>query len=663
MLRPVLDLRRLSICCVLAVVLACGGEEETASASASAPDAKPLPAFSGTTLEGKPFSASSLLGRRALLFFFNPEVAVAGTTADAVASVARLRADHNFEVVGIAIAASSATSRNFVREHGLDFTVVDDSAARIARDLQLNAPLLLVGTDADGNISFGMHGAPEATPDARATIEGVLRKRLRLPAEATGPELSLGERPRAPAFSAPTVDGETFALASLEGRPTVLIFFLHTCPHCHKALEFLKEALPKMPEGQRPALVGVSLQNQPAVVKASLASDGLDFFPVLVDPDSAVQRAYGIVAGVPDIFVIDGNGSLVTRFQGWREDRDPALMRMWLAKVAGLKVPMLLHSTEFSGSEACDVCHEQQTETWLLTQHASAFDTLVRHGVDTDGECIGCHVVGYEKAGGYRLDAPTQHLEDVGCESCHGRGGPHLSPGFVSAGNYEPICVSCHDQKHSLGFEYARFLPQVSHAANAHLAALPLEEKRKLLAERGQIRADLLPQAADYVGSEACRSCHAAEFDTWSKSTHAHSLASLESQGKAGEQSCLQCHTTAMGRPGGFPTGASPQDHADLARVGCESCHGPGGDHVGENAARVGTIVSLGDKCDSCVILQICGSCHDAANDPGFEFEVQKKIDAQRHGTIDPAAGKAASLSRGEWLAVMEHAFRASDPS
>jgi hypothetical protein len=76
-----------------------------------------------------------------------------------------------------------------------------------------------------------------------------------------------------------------------------------------------------------------------------------------------------------------------------------------------------------------------------------------------------------------------------------------------------------------------------------------------------------------------------------------------------------------------------------LARVGCESCHGPGGNHIEEGTAKVGSIVSLADKCDSCVILQICGSCHDGANDPGFEFEVLDKIEAQKHGTIEPGGG------------------------
>lgn len=50
--------------------------------------------------------------------------------------------------------------------------------------------------------------------------------------------------------------------------------------------------------------------------------------------------------------------------------------------------------------------------------------------------------------------------------------------------------------------------------------------------------------------------------------------------------------------------------------------------------------MSLADKCDSCVILQICGSCHDDANDPGFEFEVKAKIDKIRHGTIEAGTGK-----------------------
>ena len=129
-------------------------------------------------------------------------------------------------------------------------------------------------------------------------------------------------------------------------------------------------------------------------------------------------------------------------------------------------------------------------------KHAGAFDTLVKHGADKNAECVGCHVVGFGKPGGYTVVPPTPALENVGCESCHGRGGPHLSKDFVKGGNYEPACLVCHDPQHSLGFEYASFLPRVSHAANAQLAALPAEEKRKILLARRKPREDLLLQVA-----------------------------------------------------------------------------------------------------------------------------------------------------------------------
>ena len=74
-----------------------------------------------------------------------------------------------------------------------------------------------------------------------------------------------------------------------------------------------------------------------------------------------------------------------------------------------------------------------------------------------------------------------------------------------------------------------------------------------------------------------------------------------------------------------------------LGSVSCESCHGPGKRHVDDAGKSSGTILRLTEKCDSCVIMQICGSCHDDANDPGFEFELEQKLEAIRHG----AAGGA----------------------
>jgi hypothetical protein len=171
------------------------------------------------------------------------------------------------------------------------------------------------------------------------------------------------------------------------------------------------------------------------------------------------------------------------------------------------------------------------------------------------------------------------------------------------------------------------------------------------MAERGALRTDLLPTAARHVGSDACRSCHAKEYESWAAGPHARALATLETKHKAGDANCLKCHTTGFGREGGLQPGAPASAHPDLARVGCESCHGPGGEHVTAPTKKA-AIVSLGDKCDSCVILQICGSCHDDVNDPGFEFEVKAKIDKIRHGTIEAGTGKPLAPAKAPTASV-----------
>jgi peroxiredoxin len=583
---------------------------------------------------------SSLIGQRVMLFFFNPEAKGADAVGDAVADVAAEQGRHNFRVVGLGTGSSTSKVRAFARKHGFDFPVIDDSEADISALLRIPGPLVILGADAEGYMSFAHPGFDTRPKDAAATIAERLRESLRVPTEslARGP---LIEYPEAPNFKTASLRGKEFELSSLAGRPMVLMFFLHTCSHCHHALEFFRDQMAKIPEEKRPVLVAISLQNRPTAVRNALAAAELDFFEPLVDPDQEISQLYGLPGGVPDISMIDAEGRIVYRSQGWRDERDPSLMRMYLAKIAGERVPMLLSKKGYTGNDVCGVCHESQHATWQLTRHARAYDTLVAHGEERDGECVSCHVVGFEKPGGFSFASPHPYLENVGCENCHGRGGPHLSPDFLADGGYPGACLQCHDTKHSLGFEFATFLPNVSHAA---ITALSPEARAERFAEGGFQRS-LLPDTASYVGSDACESCHQAEFKTWNESPHGHSVASLAEKNKAGDGTCLACHTTAYGRPGGFPESGQPETHADLARVGCESCHGPGGDHVAGAGPRPGTILSLGDKCDSCVILQICGSCHDEANDPDFNFAVQEHIERQRHGTIEAGTGKPLGAS------------------
>jgi peroxiredoxin/nitrate/TMAO reductase-like tetraheme cytochrome c subunit len=621
------------------------GAEAPAAARGTLRQERPLPAYEGRGIDGKPLSISQLIGKRLLLFFFDPTAGKARMVGRAVADVAAERGGHNFGIVGVATSGSRESVGSFVRDLDVEIPVLYDTSGDLASLLSIRAPVALLVADASGYVVTGSTSFIDEGENPSALVESRIREWLRLPREDAAAVSLLGERPQAPLFSAARLDGgERFELASLRGKPVVLTFFLPSCPHCHRALRFFSEALAQIPEANRPVLMGVLGMNRTIGVREQLERDQLDFFPVLLDPDGAIRSAYGALAAVPLTFLIDTDGSIASRTEGWRAEREPPLMRMRLAKLAGDQVPMLLHATGYSGNEFCNVCHERENETWQLTNHARAFDTLVRHGADRDTECVGCHVVGWGEPGGFSDADPAVHLENVGCETCHGRGGTHLSEKLPEAPpvepNYEEVCKTCHNQKHSLGFDYASFLPLVSHGANLQLVDLSLEERRGILEERRKPRQNLLPTFAEYTGSEACRSCHEKEFATWSHQPHAAAVAKLEDPAETSNPECLRCHTTAFGKPGGFPTDGRPAQLPDLAVVGCESCHGPGGEHVPEETPKIGNIVALGDKCDSCVILQICGSCHDEDNDPGFEFELQGKIELQRHGTIEAGTGK-----------------------
>jgi peroxiredoxin len=625
-------IRALAVACS-AIALLLGGSPAAAQRSGGAEDGRRFPTLRGVTLDGQGVSTEAYLGKRLIVFFLDPSHAQSSAAARALARISGLRTRHNFEILGVARRIDPERVRSFAQAEGLDYPILLDPLGAATRSVELAVPVALLLVDAEGYLVGALGRMPDTAPEVIGTTEAQLRSMLRLP--GSEPDAKPSGHPSAPPFRAPRLEGgEPFDLASLRGRPVVLIFFLHTCPYCQAALRTLERELPRIPEPKRPALVGVEISGRRSGIGPALAREKLAFFPVVLDPDWSVRNAYA-VSGTPVLFLIDAKGRIVLRTRdGWDTQRDPDLLRMYLAKLVGDPIPMRLHATSYSGSESCGVCHEAEHATWRLTSHASAFDTLVRHGADRNGECVGCHVVGFGREGGYSLardrEAPHSHLEDVGCESCHGRGGPHLSPAFLKDGGYARVCASCHDAKHSLGFEYASFLPRVSHAA---LAALPPEERAR--------RAAALPEpsaSAAFVGSEACRGCHSAEHATWSASAHARAGRSLQQSDRPGQRDCLRCHTTGFGRPGGFPEGASLEiAHPDLARVGCESCHGPGGAHIGEKDLRHGTILALRDKCDSCVILEICGACHDEANDPGFEYEIQRKIEAQRHGTLGSA--------------------------
>ena len=189
-----------------------------------------------------------------------------------------------------------------------------------------------------------------------------------------------GVLPPAPAFKVQTLDGKPLQSTELRGQVVALVFYLPTCPHCHSLLQLLGKLRTKL-DGQPLRIVPVSLQNRPYVIRDMKRKIGIEY-ATYVDPTNTTQQAYSFQTGVPDTILIDREGRIAARTRGWRGREDGPLMRMRLAMLAGDTVPMLLRGKGYSGSEVCGVCHEREYETWKFTRHATAFDTLVKHGAD-----------------------------------------------------------------------------------------------------------------------------------------------------------------------------------------------------------------------------------------------------------------------------------------
>lgn len=109
-----------------------------------------------------------------------------------------------------------------------------------------------------------------------------------------------------------------------------------------------------------------------------------------------------------------------------------------------------------------------------------------------------------------------------------------------------------------------------------------------------------------FVGSGACTACHADIVSDWSATRHAHAWATLKRDPSTFRLSCVSCHVTGHGQPGGF---VDEERTPHLVDVGCESCHGPAADHLSQPERPYGAVT-----------LATCTSCHTAEMDPAFNY-------------------------------------------
>jgi hypothetical protein len=129
-------------------------------------------------------------------------------------------------------------------------------------------------------------------------------------------------------------------------------------------------------------------------------------------------------------------------------------------------------------------------------------------------------------------------------------------------------------------------IPQ--HPEIAALATAYRDEVRRTklaIDDPATLQQDMVPGvkvASAYVGSESCVTCHASAASQWHGSAHAHAWETLVALQADADPNCITCHSVGFGTPSGYRREFAG---AKLTGVGCESCHGPGSQHVAQRQA------------------------------------------------------------------------------
>ncbi len=132
-------------------------------------------------------------------------------------------------------------------------------------------------------------------------------------------------------------------------------------------------------------------------------------------------------------------------------------------RIASQQQATATNSDRFLGSDLCMRCHIDEGEQWKTTSHSMAWQTLIDVKKDATPECIPCHVVGYQKPGGFQSSNDASRLANVQCENCHGEGTRHeafsTSREPVSAGT----CITCHHGENDPTFNWEKQMPLIAH--------------------------------------------------------------------------------------------------------------------------------------------------------------------------------------------------------
>jgi len=123
-----------------------------------------------------------------------------------------------------------------------------------------------------------------------------------------------------------------------------------------------------------------------------------------------------------------------------------------------------------------------------------------------------------------------------------------------------------------------------------------------------------------------CGNCHVGQQSAWELTAHAHAWQTLQASGHA-SAACEGCHTVnQLGNPlDSGPAGFLAVRDPRYRDVQCESCHGPGLNHVqNPDATQPLAPITVGTN-----LTEGCGECHQGSHHPFVE-----EWEQSRHGRV-----------------------------